>query len=80
MHILGTYVHIQSNIKFLSLILWLGELCTDANDADANVNNTSADDNDNYAQWTNHDYIGLFGIIPNEPKNQMLVIAYISKV
>ena len=47
-----------SNMKFLSLILWLGGLCTDA-DADAT---------DNYAQRTNHDYIGLFGIIPNEPK------------
>ena len=23
---------------------------------------------DNYAQRTNHDYIGLFGRIPNEPK------------
>ena len=23
---------------------------------------------DNYARWTNHDYIGSFGRIPNEPK------------
>ena len=51
-----------SNMKLLSLILWLGELCKDAND-NVNANNT-----DNYAQWTNHDYIGLFGRIPNEPK------------
>ena len=46
-------------MKFLSLIMWLGGLCTDANDAD---------DTDNYAPWTNHDYIGSFGRIPNEPK------------
>ena len=45
-----------SNMKFLSLIQWLGGLCTDAN---AN----------NYAQRTNHDYIGSFGKIPNEPKS-----------
>ena len=50
-----------SNMKFLSLILWLGGLCTDADDADAN-------DTDNYARWTNHDDIGWFGRIPNEPK------------
>ena len=24
----------------------------------------------NYARWTNHDYIGLFGRIPNEPKTE----------
>ena len=25
---------------------------------------------DNYARWTNHDYIGSFGRIPNEPKSE----------
>ena len=25
---------------------------------------------DNYARWTNHDYIGSFGRIPNEPKRK----------
>ena len=54
-----------SNMKFLSLILSLGGLCTDTNNAD----NTDADDTDKYARWTNHDYIGSFGRIPNEPKN-----------
>ena len=48
-----------SNMKFLSLILWLGGLFTDANDAN---------NNDNYARQANHDYIGSFGIIQNEPK------------
>ena len=52
------------NMKFLSWILWLRGLCTDA-DNDAN-----ADDTDNYAQRTNHDYIGSIGRIPNEPKEQ----------
>ena len=30
---------------------------------------TDGDANDNYTQWTNHDYIGSFGIKPNGPKN-----------
>ena len=53
-------------MKFLSLILWLGGLCTDADANNANADD--ADDTDNYAQQTNHDYIGSFGRIPNEPK------------
>ena len=61
MHILGAYMHIHIKYKVSILILWLGGLCTDADDdADA----------DNYARWTNHDYIGSFGRIPNEPKLQ----------
>ena len=51
------------NMKFLSSILWLGGLCTDTNDA-----NDNTDDTNNYARWTNHDYIGSFGRIPNEQK------------
>ena len=42
--------------------MWLGGLCTDANDTD---------DADNYAQQTNHDYIGSFGRVPNEPKTRL---------
>ena len=52
------------NMKFLSSILWLGGLCTDADDAD---------DTDNYARQTNHDYIGSFGKIPNEPKSLTVI-------
>ena len=54
----------KPSLKFLSLILWLGGLCT----------NTDADDTDNniYAPRINHDYVGLFGIIPNEPKMDFL--------
>ena len=44
-------------VQVLSLMLCLGRLCMDT-DSDA----------DNYARRTNHDYIGLLGIIPNEPK------------
>ena len=32
------------------------------------ISNFITDDTDNYAQGTNHDYIGSFGRIPNEPK------------
>ena len=49
------------NMKFLSSILWLGGLCTNADDAN---------DTNNYARQTNHDYIGSFGRIPNEPKTR----------
>ena len=49
------------NMKFVSLILCLG-ICTDT---DTGVN---ADDN-YYAGQANHDYMGLFGIVPNEPKS-----------
>ena len=51
-----------SNMKFLSLILLLEGLCTDAG------NDTDADDDDNYAQWTNHDYTGLFGFFQMSQK------------
>ena len=51
------------NKKFLSRILWLGGLCTDANAT------ADSDETNNYARWTNHDYIGSFGRIPNQPKN-----------
>ena len=35
---------------------------------------------DNYARRTNHDYIGSFGRIPNEPKSQMkyLPLAFVN--
>ena len=52
------------NMKFLSSILWLGGLSTDANNTDDDTNDT-----DNYARQSNHDYIGSFGRIPNEPKS-----------
>ena len=51
-------------MKFLSLILQLEGYAQMQND---NADSNNADDN--YAQRTNHDYIGSFGIILNEPKN-----------
>ena len=42
----------EPNMKFLHLIQWLGEVCTDTNaDADANADDSDA----NCAQWTKHD-------------------------
>ena len=52
-------------MKFLCLILWLGGVCTDGNDAEADANNT--DD----ARQTKQDCVGFFGIMPNEAKNVM---------
>ena len=67
---------ITLNIKFLSLIQWLRGLRTDA---ESDVVNADVDtDNDKYAQWTNHDYIGSFRIIPNEPKSPTMC-KYLSK-
>ena len=43
-----------SNMKFLSLILWPGGLCTDDNV------DTNADDNDNYAPQTNQARLVLY--------------------
>ena len=66
-----------SNMRFLSLILWLGGLCTDAN-AD-NADNTDTDEDNNYARRTIHDHVGSFCIIPNEPKKQEQFVNYILK-
>ena len=43
--------------------------CCNADDAN-DTNNATADDN--YEQDTNHDYIGSFGILPNEPKTESM--------
>ena len=59
------------NMKFVSVILSLGGLCTDT---DADTNTDTKADNDNYARRTNHDYTGSFGIIPNEPKCHLAIM------
>ena len=46
--------------KFLSLMLWLVEVCTDADNT--GTDDTKTDNDDNYGPWTNHDYIGSFGM------------------
>ena len=56
---------------FLYLNLWLGRLCTDADDNDT-ADTNDADDDDNYARGTNHDYVSPFAIIPNEPKKTIV--------
>ena len=51
-----------TNIKFLCLNLWLGEMCTDdsvTNDTDANDDNNYANNED--ARQAKHDCIRLFG-------------------
>ena len=53
------YMHIHTKYEVSILNLVARRLCTDAD----NTNDT-----DNYIRRTNHDYIGSFGIIPNEPK------------
>ena len=51
------YRHISvPNMKFLCLILWLGEVFTDTNDANANTNDT------HNAQRSKYDCVGLFGM------------------
>ena len=42
-------MHFHINMKILSLILWLGGLCTDA-DNDADTDEADSNDTDNYAQ------------------------------
>ena len=53
MHILGAYmhIHIKYSKSYLSLILWLGGLCTDADNADDANTDTDANANktNNYA-------------------------------
>ena len=51
------------NMKFLCLILYLGEVCTDTN-VDANDTDT------NDARWTKHDCKGSLVVKLNEPKNK----------
>ena len=52
------HIHTKYEVSILNPVA--RRLCTDANDADADTNNC--------ARQTNHDYIGSFGRIPNEPK------------
>ena len=61
MYILGQMCVFISNMKFLSLILWLGGLCIDTG---------AANNNDNHARRTSHDYTGSFGIIRNKSKRK----------
>ena len=61
------YVYIfLPNMKFLSLILWLGGLCTNADSDTTDANN--------YARRTNDDYTGSLGITPNERKRTLIQI------
>ena len=65
MHILGTHTHIHT--KYEASILnpvarWAVHRCRRCR------HRMTPMPDDNYARRTNHDYKGLFGRIPNEPK------------
>ena len=63
MHILGTHMHIHTKYE-------VSILNPVARRAVHRCRMMLMPD-DNYARWTNHDYIGSFGRIPNEPKNNI---------
>ena len=64
MHILGTHMHIHTKYE----VSILNPVARRA--VHRRRRWTMPMPDDNYAQQTNHDYIGSFGKIPNEPKNQ----------
>ena len=53
-------------MKFLCLILWLVEMCTDTD-----TNNDDDDANDDVRR-TKRDYVGVTGIMPNKPNTQLV--------
>ena len=59
-------IYVQG-MKFLGSMLSHEQLYTDTNE-DAN----DANDDTNDTQWTNHDCIGSWACVPNEPKTQQL--------
>ena len=65
----------MQDMKFLWAMLLLGKLYTynDTNDDDdANNDDDNAKDDDNDTWQTNHDCIGSFACMPNEPKSTIL--------
>ena len=67
MHILGAYMHIHTKYE-VSILNPVARRAVHRCRQWMPMPDTNADDTDNYAQWTNHDYIGSFGRILNEPK------------
>ena len=63
MHILGTHMHIHTKYE-VSILNPVARRAVHRCRC-----RTMLTPDDNYARWTNHDYIGLFGRIPNEPKS-----------
>ena len=69
MHILGTHMHIHTKyeVSILNPVARRAvHRCQQCRHWTMPTPTPTPDDN--YVQWTNHDYIGSFGRIPNEPK------------
>ena len=62
MHILGTHMHIHTKYE-ISILNPVARRAVHRRRCQ-----TTLMPDDNYARRTNHDYIGSFGRIPNEPK------------
>ena len=69
MHILGTHMHIHTKyeVSILNPVARRAVHRHQRRRCRCQTMPTPTPD-DNYAQRTNHDYIGSFGRIPNEPK------------
>ena len=77
MHILGTHMHIRTKYE-LSILNPVARKAVHR----CRRRTTQMPD-DNYARGTNHDYIGSFDRIPNEPKTKWkekhIIVAFRSK-
>ena len=69
MHILGTHMHIHTKYE-VSILNPVARRAVHRCQRRRHRHQTMPMPDDNYARWTNHDYIGSFGRIPNEPKTQ----------
>ena len=67
MHILGTHMHINTKYE-VSILNPVARRAVHRRQRCRCWMTPTPDDN--YARWTNHDYIGSFGRIPNEPKTE----------
>ena len=65
MHILGTHMHIHTKYE-ISILNPVARRAVHRRRRRCQMMQTPTPDN-NYARRTNHDYIGSFGRIPNEP-------------
>ena len=68
MHILGTHMHIHTKYE-VSILNPVARRAVHRCQQCRHRCWTTPTPDDNYARRTNHDYIGSFGRIPNEPKS-----------
>ena len=67
MHILGTHMHIHTKYE-VSILNPVARRAVHR--CQRRQHQTTPTPDDNYARRTNHDDIGSFGRIPNEPKSE----------